>query len=195
MKAMTRVLLCLALALLMFVTLGSRSAWCQQQPAESLGEEEVGEAKKAEKPPPKLPEEAPGYFPRGGAPTPAGSLELSSITTALGPTSGVLAPYGNPAAYDTLQRGWSIHKLGPFNVSPFLEYDGIYRSNIFLTSSNKKSDYINNINPGVRVELPIAQRHKFSLGYLGNFFIYSTHSDQSHYDQNVNVEGLLNLRG
>jgi hypothetical protein len=194
MKARTRLLLCLGLALLVFTFVGSKSAWCLNQPDERLGDEEAEEAKKQEKPPPPLPQEKPGYFPTG-TPTPAGSLELSSITTALGPTSGVLAPYGNPAAYDTLQRGWNIHKLGPFNVSPFLEYDGIYRSNIFQTSSDKKSDYINNINPGIRVELPIAQRHKLSLGYLGNFFIYSTYSDQSHYDQNVNLEGLLNFRG
>jgi hypothetical protein len=194
MRAKALLLLCLALAMLAILTMGSGLAWCQEPTAERSGEEGIEQAKEVEKAPPKLPEEAPGYFPKG-VPSPAGSLELSSITTALGPASGVLAPYGNPAAYDTLQRGWNIHKLGPFNVSPFLEYDGIYRSNIFQTSSDKKSDYINNINPGVHVELPIAQRHKLSLGYLGNFFIYSTYSDQSHYDQNVNLEALLNFRG
>jgi len=181
--------------MLMLVAMGSRSAWGQETTAETPKEEGVEMVEEMEKAPPPLAEEAPGFFPKGASLSPTGTLELSSITTALGPASGVLAPYGNPAAYDTLLRGWNIHKVGPFTVAPFLEYDGIYRSNIFQTPTDKKSDFINTVSPGVRFELPIAQRHKVSLGYLGNYFIYSHFSEESHYDHNVNLEGLLNFRG
>jgi len=113
----------------------------------------------------------------------------------VGPVTGVLAPYGVPAAYDTLMRGWRSHRLGPVRVYPYLEYDGIYRTNIFQTSTDKKSDWVNAINPGVRIELPIAGRHRFSAGYLGNYFFYSRYSRQNHLDHNANVDLAFNFRG
>ncbi len=195
MRARALLLFCLLLTICAFIASGPGSAWGQKPTAESVEEEGAEKTEEAEKVPPKLPAEAPGYFPKGAAPSPAGTLELSSITTALGPTTGVLAPYGNAAAYDTLLRGWNIHKLGPVSMVPFLEYDAIYRSNVFQTTTDKKSDFINAINPGVRFEMPVAQRHKVSLGYLGNYFIYSRFSEESHYDHNINLEALLNFRG
>ena len=86
--------------------------------------------------------------------------------------TGSLAPYGYGGAEDTLQRGWDSHKLGPVRVSPYLEYDALYRTNVFQTYNNKKSDFVNMISPGIRFELPVAGTHRLSLGYLGNSYIY-----------------------
>ncbi|MBW1918312.1 MAG: outer membrane beta-barrel protein [Deltaproteobacteria bacterium] len=113
----------------------------------------------------------------------------------VGPATGTLAPYGYAWAEDTLSRGWTFHRLGPFRVSPFLAYNGIYRSNIYQTSTDKKSDYVNNLRPGLSLELPLAHRHRLSLGYLGDYFIYSSHSTDSHYDHNVNADANFNFRG
>jgi hypothetical protein len=85
--------------------------------------------------------------------------------------------------------------LGPVRVAPYLEYDAIYRSNIYQTSFNKQSDFVNGINPGVRFELPVAGQHKISVGYLGNYFIYARHDQDSHYDHNLNADAVINLRG
>jgi hypothetical protein len=183
------------LVLITFTTFSFGTVWGQEYPATGTEEELPPKKEIPEKVLPKVPTEAPGYFPRGMAPSPASSLELSNITTTLGPVSGVLAPYGNPAAYDTLARGWVTNKLGVFRVTPFLEYDGLFRTNVFQTSSDKQSDFANIINPGLRFELPIAQRHRLSLGYLGNYFIYSRFNELNHYDQNANLDLLLNLRG
>jgi hypothetical protein len=164
------------------------AAWAQVAPApvEEAAEKEARPEEVA-KPPPLLPEE-PGYIPGILPPYPYATLKA-------GPTTGVLAPYGYAPAYDTLLRGWRAHRVGPVLVSPYLEYNGIYRSNIYQTSTDKRSDFVNAVFPGLRLELPVAGRHKVSVGYLGNYFIYSENDRQSHYDHNVNADIAVNFRG
>ncbi len=156
---------------------------------ESLGQETTPAEKPAEKKeaPPEKPKEPPGYFPGIPSSTPYGALEL-------GPTSGALAPYGNPAAYDTLQRGWHSLKLKGVSLTPYFEADGVYRSNIYLTPNNKLSDYIFVLTPGLRADVPMGGKNRLSLGYLGTGFVYTTHGANSHYDQNVNSDLELHLK-
>ena len=148
------------------------------------------EAATQQKPPEKLPEVLPQYIP---GVTPFAPYAPYTTTFGPGPSTGMLAPYGYGGAEDTLIRGWQSHKLGPVNVSPYLEYNALYRTNVFQTYSNKKADFVNTIIPGIRFELPVAGTHKLSLGYLGNYFIYSRFSDNTHYDQNVNADAALNF--
>jgi hypothetical protein len=124
---------------------------------------------------------------------PAMTPYTSSTSFEVEPSVGILAPYGYGQAQDTLIRGWQKHHLGPVNIAPFLGYDGIYRSNIFQTSTDKKSDFINTINPGLRFELPVAKTNKVSMGYLGNYFIYSRYNNNSHYDHNLNADAAFNF--
>jgi len=146
------------------------------------------EAAPEQKPPEKPPEYLPGNYYTGIVP-----YAPYTTTFEAGPSTGMLAPYGYGAAGDTLMRGWVSHPLGPVLVTPNLEYDGVYRTNVFETYNEKKSDYVNVINPGIRFELPVAGQHLLSLGYLGNDFIYSRFNDLSHYDQNVNADAKLNF--
>jgi hypothetical protein len=176
-----------AVCLMVLTVLGSqgvRAAEPQpEQPAPPQTEEEaVPEKKPPEKPPELLPTylSLPPYAPY-------------TTTFAPGPTIGLLAPYGYGAADDTLVRGWQSHSLGPVRVSPYLEYEGIFRTNVFQTYADKKSDFVNTINPGIRFELPVAGQNKLSLGYLGNAFIYSRFGELSHFDQNVNADAALNF--
>lgn len=153
------------------------------QVEEKVPEEEI--PKKPEKPPEKPPELRkllPSLIP----PAPTTTFEV-------GPSLGILAPYGYDAAASSLSLGWKRHRLGPVVVSPFFEYDAVYRSNIYQTSFDKKSDFINTVNPGLYIELPMAKKHKLSVGYLGNYFIYSRYSNNSHYDQNINAEAAFNF--
>jgi hypothetical protein len=152
---------------------------------ETPAAEKPAETKEA---PPQKPVEPPGYFPGIPSSTPYGTLEL-------GPTSGALAPYGNPAAYDSLQRGWHSRKVGNVTLSPFFEGDGLYRSNIYLTPSNKLSDFIFVLTPGLRADVPIAGKNRLSLGYLGTGYIYTTYGANSHYDQNMNANLEFKLKG
>jgi hypothetical protein len=186
-------LIALLFTMMAVLVSGPSPGWGQTTPAEIS--EEGGEVKEkpVEKVPPPIPAEAPGYFPKGLGTSPANTLELSAITTALGPTTGALAPYGNPAAYDTLIRGWKTRKLGPFKVTPFLQPNVGYRSNVFNSNTDRQSAFVASLNPGVRFELPVAQRHAISLGYLGNWYIFSRFSNLDHFDQNVNLNGMFNF--
>lgn len=162
----------------------------EPQAEKSALAQEEEEAATQQKPPEKPPEVLPQYTP---GLTPFASYAPYTTTYGPGPVTGSLAPYGYGGAEDTLVRGWQSHKLGPFSVSPYLEYDALYRSNVFQTYNNKKSDFANMISPGIRFELPVAGTHRLSLGYLGNSYIYSRFSDNSHYDQNVNADAALNF--
>ena len=164
--------------------LGWGRAWGEEDQSEpSFSAPEVKEEKLPEKVQPPV-----GYTPGISAPDLYGTLGL-------GPVTGILAPYGNPMAYDSLQRGWRSHRIGKLILTPYLAVEGLYRSNIFLTSTDKKSDFIMTLTPGLRAELPIAGRHRLSVGYLGTGFIYTNYSNQSHYDQNVNTDMTLNFKG
>jgi len=157
-----------------------QSANVVQPPAE----EAAPEQKPPEKPQEFLP---PSYYP--------GIVPYAPYTTtfAPSPSTGMLAPYGYGPAEDTLGRGWETHPLGPVLVTPYFEYDGIYRSNVFESYNDKKADYVNALNPGVKFQLPIeGGQHNLSVGYLGNGFIYSRFSDLSHYDNNVNGDAAFN---
>jgi hypothetical protein len=135
------------------------------------------------------PSQEPGYFP---------SIVPydRKLTLEIGPISGILAPYGNTAALDTLRLGKAV-KAGPLRVAPYLKTDIGYRSNFFQTSNDKRATSVFAVNPGMYVELPLAHIHKISVGYLGNAIIYpgSDLDDFSHYDNNVNVDASFNFPG
>jgi hypothetical protein len=173
------------LAVIVVLLLSPGLIWAQ----ESVGQEATPTEKPRETkeaPPPK-PVEPPGYFPGIPVSTPYGTLEL-------GPTSGALAPYGNPAAYDNLQRGWHKRRVGNVTLTPFFEVNGLYRSNIYLTPSDKLSDFIFVLTPGLRADLPLAGKHRLSLGYLATGYVYTTHGANSHYDQNINADLEFKLK-
>ncbi len=159
-----------------------------QSQSENVVQPPVEEAAPEQKPPEKPPEYLPSYYYPTIVPT-----APYNTTFATTPTTGLLAPYGYGAAEDTLGRGWETHPLGPVLVTPYLEYDGIYRTNVFESYNDKKADWVNALDPGIRFQLPIeGGQHSLSLGYLGNGFIYSRFSDLSHYDSNVNGDAAFN---
>lgn len=135
------------------------------------------------------PSQEPGYFPSITPPQ-------RPLTMEIGPVSGILAPYGNPAALDTLRLGKAL-RAGPLQIAPYLETDIGYRSNFFLTPNNKQATSVFSFNPGMYVELPFAHTSKISVGYLGNGFIYAANNldNFSHYDNNVNVDATANFPG
>jgi polysaccharide biosynthesis protein VpsM len=176
----------IAILALSLLFLAAAPAAAQKEKAKEVSEPEGPVEVKPQ--PPERPVEPPGHFPGLIPPSTIGTIEE-------GPVSGLIAPYGNSAAYDNLLRGWQSHKIGRATVTPYFELDGIYRSNIYSTPADKKGDFITSIAPGIRAEVPIGQRHLLSLGYLGAAFIYSHYGNQSHYDQNINADLALNPQG
>jgi hypothetical protein len=168
--------------LLGMAILSSGVAWGEgPQPEGALTPEEEGVA---ERPPEKPPVKPP--YPEILPPVPPTTFEV-------GPTTGILAPYGNPAAEDTLRRGWRSHSLGMVRFSPYLEYDALYRTNIYQTPTDKKAAFVNVINPGLAFEVPLVKRGRISVGYLGNYFFYTPYGNNSHLDHNVNTDAVYNF--
>ena len=64
-------------------------------------------------PPPPTAGGASRIFPRPHSPSTIGTIEE-------GPVSGLLAPYGNTTAYDSLLRGWHCRKTGSVTLTPYL---------------------------------------------------------------------------
>lgn len=143
-----------------------------------------------QKPPEKPPEVLPKYVTRK---TPFASLGEYTATFGPGPITRMLTPYGHGKAEDTLVLGWKSNRVGPVKVSPYLTYDPLYRANAFQTYTNKNSDFVNTITPGIQFELPVAGTDKLSLKYLRNYFIYSQFSNISHYDQSLKADADLNF--
>ncbi len=69
-----------------------------------------------------------------------------------------------------------------------------FDDNIYLTSNNKKSDYINEVNPQVFMDLPfgIDERHNFQVLYDVKLGSYLYHSNQNYQDQALT--SLLNFK-
>jgi hypothetical protein len=183
----------LFLAVFLLMIIGPMRAWGQETTENQASEQAAAERAKAEERAkteekvPTIPErEKPGYFPGLIFPTYYGIAQQVPVT-------GVMAPYGNGFAFDSLRRGWITHGAGPVMLTPYLEYGGLYRSNIFSSPTNKQSDYVNVLSPGLYAELPIAGQHRVSVGYLGNYWIYSTHGEQDHFDNYANVDAQLNF--
>ena len=178
--------------LLAGVLLLALAGWCTglvwgAEPPPASPPPEVQEEAAPEEKPEKPPVE-PKYLPGIPAPRPSSTLEV-------GPVTGSLAPYGYSFGYDSLSRGGIPHRLGPVRAYPYLEFDEVYRTNVFQTYGDKKADWLEVVNPGMRFELPLAQQHRLSVGYLGNYFFYNRYSDQSHLDHNVNADAAFNFPG
>jgi hypothetical protein len=168
------------------VLLAQGAIWGQEPEKEAVPTTAI--PAETEEKPSEQPMDQPGFVPPSLTPDPYGILGLD-------PTGGPLAPYGNAAAYDTLLRGWRTHRVGKLLVTPYLAADGLYRSNIFLTPVDKKSDFIVVLSPGIKAELPIAGVHRLTVGYLGKGYIFTGFPNESHYDQDINADLNFNFRG
>jgi polysaccharide biosynthesis protein VpsM len=178
----------------LLVFLWSGSIWAQGAAPSPPEPEEVEKEAPAPAPVPEK-ERPPEISPRSKALTYVPPPSSFTLAQDLGPTTGLLAPYGNATAMDTLGMGWQSHRLGALSVTPFMEYMGVYRTNIYQTSTDKITDYINVINPGMKIEMPLGQNNKISVGYLGNYYIYSRHEQDTHYDHNINGDIVWNFPG
>jgi Putative beta-barrel porin 2 len=100
---------------------------------------------------------------------------------------------------DGIVLGETLNKENALNVGPARFKAAVttserFDTNIFLTPSNKRSDFITELNPQIFMNLPfgIDERHSFQLLYnvqLGN---YSNYTNQNYQDQELT--SLLNFK-
>ena len=83
-------------------------------------------------------------------------------------------------------------KAGPFLLHPYLNLRETYSDNIYLTTDNRKGDFITTIMPGIQVELPF-KRNLLSFGGSAIINEYAKYSSENTIDWNANTSLDLNL--
>lgn len=84
-------------------------------------------------------------------------------------------------------------RIGQGTLKSGVSLTGQHDSNVFLTSNNKKADYISILSPKVLFDLPmgIDSRHLFQALYSADMAAFSDYSSQNYINQNAGLN--LNL--
>ena len=89
--------------------------------------------------------------------------------------------------------------VGPLQVHPHMGVAQMYTDNVFRTNSNKTSDFLTTLSPGIQVRLPFAGFHSFLIDYRSNLQYYSRTTSNDVQDQTAvgalkfNFPGGLNI--
>ncbi len=84
-------------------------------------------------------------------------------------------------------------RVGPLTVTPYVTGSGTYTDNVFLTESNKKSDFYYSILPGIKVRVKPIGRHNFHLDYDADISQFSSYSGADYVVQSLDAGLDLNL--
>lgn len=89
-------------------------------------------------------------------------------------------------------KGFAELRLGNLKLYPEIGLEEMYRSNIYQTEWNRKSDFITSILPGIQGKYVFGGKHSLDLGYSGAGKYYSHYSENNYW--NNTAWGNLNLR-
>lgn len=89
--------------------------------------------------------------------------------------------------------------VGPLQLRPHMGVAQMYTDNAFRTNSNKISDFVTTLAPGIQAQLPFAGFHSFLVDYRTNIQYYSRTPSNDVQDQTAtggfkfNFPGGLNI--
>ncbi|MEQ1846329.1 MAG: outer membrane beta-barrel protein, partial [Nitrospira sp.] len=75
--------------------------------------------------------------------------------------------------------------VGPLRLHPHMGVAQMYTDNVFRTNSNKTSDFLTTLSPGIQVRLPFAGFHSFLIDYRTNLQYFSRTTSNDVQDQNA----------
>jgi hypothetical protein len=84
-------------------------------------------------------------------------------------------------------------RLGPLSVTPYVNVSGTFTDNVFLTKSNKESDFYYSVLPGVKVRARPIGRHNFYLDYDVDISQFNEHTGADNVVQSLDAGLDLNL--
>ncbi len=70
-------------------------------------------------------------------------------------------------------------KVGPVQIHPFLGLAEVFTDNVFRTKTNRKSDFLTTIAPGIQAYMPFGGRHSFLLDYRAAQFLYNKFTENN----------------
>ena len=120
----------------------------------------------------------------------SGSTYLSQFTNPALLGSLYLTPQWPMTGYYPLYPG-SLSRVfpgdgvlvGPLRLHPHLGVAQMYTDNVFRTNSNRTSDFVTTLAPGIQAQLPFAGFHSFLIDYRTNLQSYSRTASNDVQDQ------------
>jgi hypothetical protein len=136
----------------------------------------------------------------------SGSMFLSQFTNSALRGSLYLTPQWPMTGYYPLFPGGLAQPLptdgvsvGPLRLRPHMGVAQMYTDNAFRTNSNKTSDFVTTLAPGIQAQLPFGGFHSFLVDYRTNIQFYSRTPSNDVQDQTAtggfkfNFPGGLNI--
>jgi hypothetical protein len=85
-------------------------------------------------------------------------------------------------------------KVGPVRLHPSLGIGEAYTDNVFRTNTNRQSDYLTTIAPGLQASLPFGGgQHSVLLDYRAGQFLYKNFSENNAFTQDALGHVSLNF--
>lgn len=85
--------------------------------------------------------------------------------------------------------------VGPLRVRPHMGVAQMYTDNVFRTNSNKVSDFVTTLAPGIQAQLPFGGFHSFLIDYRTNIQYYSRTPSNDVQDQTATGGFKFNFPG
>lgn len=98
-------------------------------------------------------------------------------------------------AFGTVAQSQAEIKVGRLKVNPEIGMQETYRSNIYQTENDRKSDFVTSIIPGLGLEYNFGDRHMLTAGYLGTWNNYAKYSQNNYWDNRAFANLSLRFPG
>jgi hypothetical protein len=129
-------------------------------------------------------------FPSSREPLSPSTNYISGQTTVIPPPVAA-GPYSG--TYNVFPAGETIYPSGrPFHYELRLTVRGVWDDNIFISHTDKVSDYYFAIEPGITVgvgDIEGRNRSYLRLDYMPSAILFVDHSDQDAFNQYIHLEG------
>ena len=86
-------------------------------------------------------------------------------------------------------------KVGRLKINPEIGVQEAYRSNIYQTENDTKSDFVTSIIPGIGLEYNFGARHSLTAGYVGTWNNYAKYSVNNYWDHRAFANLSLRFPG
>jgi hypothetical protein len=124
------------------------------------------------------------------------STNYTSAQTTVIPPPVAAGPYGGGGTYNVFPAGETISPGGRiFHYELGLTVRGVWDDNIFISHTNKVSDYYFAIEPYITIgvgDIEGRNRSYLRLDYMPSAILFVDHSDQDAFNQLIHLEGGYN---
>src|SRR6266513_3281202 len=125
------------------------------------------------------------------------SMNYTGAYTSVVPAPVAAGPYGGGGTYNVFPAGETVSsgEARRFHYALSLTVRGVWDDNIFISHTNKVSDYYFAIEPVITIgvgDMAGRNRSYLRLDYMPSAILFVDHSDQDAFNQLIHLEGGYN---